>query len=293
MATQSNNDKTPSGNLWDKLLPTVQTDHGGINGADVIVLIVDAILLLYTGYRSWHFLDGTFAGTGTASEYAILAIIGLIGLDIGAVAWSLVWMFGSSTKWQDACAMTMFIVDVIGMTLTSMVDSLAGASAETPFLLKTAALYGVPAIILLNVIVGVVYHMVSPSTQLGRELRRMRAAMKRKSALAGIQYEENESQLTIAQKAIGQRQDMLTQQAKLADLARQLDALEHSVHQTLTDTDRQAPLTRKAESAPVADSAANDKAIADLTARINALTAQLAPGANGKDKEHADQSPKS
>lgn len=85
----------------------VQTDHGGIDIGDLIVLLLDAVLLIYTAWRSYDFLSTT-----VPSGFEILGLIGLWGLDIGAIAWSLVWIFGSSTKYQDWTSMSFFIIDL-------------------------------------------------------------------------------------------------------------------------------------------------------------------------------------
>src|SRR5512137_1952966 len=95
------------------------TDHGGMTLGDVIVLILDAVLLIYTGWRSYDFLT-----TSVPAGYELLALVGLWGLDIGALAWSLVWIFGSSTKYQDWTSMFFFVFDLLGVILTSITDSL-------------------------------------------------------------------------------------------------------------------------------------------------------------------------
>lgn len=59
----------------------IQTDHGGVDIGDLIVLLLDAVLLIYTAWRSYDFLSTT-----VPSGFEILGLIGLWGLDIGAVA---------------------------------------------------------------------------------------------------------------------------------------------------------------------------------------------------------------
>ena len=141
--------------FWNKILPgSVKTDHGKFNSADLLIVVLDLILLGYTCYRSFRFLQNTFAGNDTTGEYTVAAIIALVGLDIAAVAWSLVWMFGSTTKWQDIVSLLMFVVSIIGMVLTSMTDTLSG-EGTVPVALQYSAYYGVPAIILLNVAAGI------------------------------------------------------------------------------------------------------------------------------------------
>src|SRR5512133_3703017 len=97
----------------------IQTDHGGIGIGDLLVLGLDAVLLIYTAFRSYDFLSTT-----VPTGFEILGLIGLWGLDIGAVAWSLVWIFGSSSRYQDWISMAFFLVDLAGVILTSVTDSL-------------------------------------------------------------------------------------------------------------------------------------------------------------------------
>jgi len=101
--------------LTGDTLGGVQTDHGGITFADVIVLLLDLVLLIYTGWRSYDFLTTT-----VPSGMEILALVGLWGLDIGAVAWSLVWIFGSTGKFQNWVSISMFLIDLVGVGLTGL-----------------------------------------------------------------------------------------------------------------------------------------------------------------------------
>jgi hypothetical protein len=111
---------TQTNSMIDTLLGRdLNTDHGGMTLGDVIVLILDAVLLIYTGWRSYDFLT-----TSVPVGFELLALVGLWGLDIGAVAWSLVWIFGSSTKYQDWTSMFFFVFDLLGVILTSLTDSL-------------------------------------------------------------------------------------------------------------------------------------------------------------------------
>jgi len=45
--------------MFAKIFPAAaeaaQEDHGGFNIGDLVVIILDLVLLIYTGYRSWHF----------------------------------------------------------------------------------------------------------------------------------------------------------------------------------------------------------------------------------------------
>src|SRR5258708_5600054 len=201
--------------MFAKIFPAAaeaaQEDHGGFNIGDLVVIILDLVLLIYTGYRSWHFLSGS-----VSIDFQILSLVCLWGLDIGMVASSLVWIFGSATRFQNWASMGLFVIDMIGMFLTSIVDTLAYGNGDAlPPIMKSVAWYGIPIIIGLNVLAGFVYHMTSPSTRKRRaeraqdeemskqqergdlELRRMTMQLKKgqdythKSATKLVSFAEN------------------------------------------------------------------------------------------------------
>ena len=62
----------------------IQTDHGSLDFGDLVVILLDLVLLIYTGWRSYDFLTNT-----VPDGFQMLAIIGLWGLDIGAIGWSM------------------------------------------------------------------------------------------------------------------------------------------------------------------------------------------------------------
>ena len=71
--------------MFAKIFPAAadvaQEDHGGFNIGDLVVIVLDLVLLIYTGYRSWHFLSGS-----VSSDFQILALVGLWG--VWTSAWS-------------------------------------------------------------------------------------------------------------------------------------------------------------------------------------------------------------
>ncbi len=221
--------------FWNKILPgSVKTDHGKFNGADLLIVVLDLILLAYTCYRSFRFLLATFAGNDTTGEYTVAAIIALVGLDVAAVAWSLVWMFGSTTKWQDVVSLLMFIVSIIGMILTSMTDTLSG-EGTVPESLKFSAYYGVPFIILLNVAAGITYHMISPQVSLGRKERRMRADITETQRLGEIAQKDTAMKLELAEAQAKQNDELIARQQRLAEQKIMLDAMRLGIDRAMSD----------------------------------------------------------
>jgi len=203
--------------MFAKIFPAAadaaQEDHGGFNIGDLVVIILDLVLLIYTGYRSWHFLSGS-----VTDEFQILAIVGLWGLDIGMVAWSLVWIFGSATRFQNWASMGLFVIDMIGMFLTSIVDTLAYGNGEAlPPVMKSVAWFGIPIIIGLNVLAGFVYHMTSPDTRKRRAMRAQDEEMSKQQEKGDLEIRRMTMQLQQAQDYTNKRATMLVSFADIAD----------------------------------------------------------------------------
>src|SRR5512139_2369047 len=203
--------------MFTKIFPAAaeaaNDDHGGFNLGDLIVILLDLVLLIYTGYRSWHFLSGS-----VASDFQILAIIGLWGLDIGMVAWSLVWIFGSATRFQNWASMGLFVVDMIGVFMTSIVDTLAYGNGEAlPPVMKSLAWYGIPIIIGLNVLAGFIYHMTSPSTRKRRAERVQDEELTRQQEKGDLEIRRMNMQLKQAQDYTTKRATMLVSFAEIAE----------------------------------------------------------------------------
>ena len=176
------------------------------------------LLLVVTGYRSWHFLT-----TSLPHEYQIIAYAGLFGLDIGALIWAYAWMRAATNTKQDEIALVMFVVDVLGMLATSLADTLLyqqGVQVEMPEAFKIAALWGVPIIIASNAVAAVLYHMASESTALHRRMRRDQAELN--ALRAEIERE---------QAYLDQRELMLAQKEKLAAQRLRMVATERGLAQ--------------------------------------------------------------
>lgn len=220
---------TQTNTMIDTLLGRdINTDHGGMTLGDVIVLILDAVLLIYTGWRSYDFLT-----TSVPAGYELLALVGLWGLDIGAVAWSLVWIFGSSTKYQDWTSMFFFVFDLMGVILTSLTDSLMygqhdGALAK---MMGNIAVVIVPLIVVANAVAGFIYHLTSPQTKERRALRRAENEHREKMA----EVAKLERDLQYAESYILARQEMLDKSVALAQVKMLQDQTEREMRLALRD----------------------------------------------------------
>ncbi len=206
----------------------IQTDHGGIDIGDIIVLLLDAVLLIYTAWRSYDFLSTT-----VPSGFEILGLVGLWGLDIGAIAWSLVWIFGSSTKYQDWTSMAFFLLDLAGVILTSLTDSLMYGAKDGAMtnVLSGVSTVAIPLIVVANVVAGFIYHMTSPRTKAMREERAAEAEHRRKMG----EIAAMERDLLYAEAYLLAKQDTLDKAVLLAEIKKSQDAVEKSTRDSLRD----------------------------------------------------------
>ena len=206
----------------------IKTDHGGMSAGDLIVLLLDAVLLIYTGWRSYDFLT-----TSVPAGFELLALVGLWGLDIGALAWSAVWIFGSSTKYQDAVAMIFFIVDLIGVILTSLTDALmyggAVSSAILSATLSGIAVVAVPMVVVSNAIAGFIYHMTSPQTA----ERRARRKADHEHRVQMAESDELSRQVLRLEAETLARSDILEKAKLLAAIRLEQEGLEQSLNDVL------------------------------------------------------------
>jgi hypothetical protein len=206
----------------------LQTDHGNLTFGDLVVLLLDLVLLVYTGWRSYDFLTTT-----VPSGWEALALVGLWGLDIGAVAWSLVWIFGSTGKFQNWTSMAFFVIDLVGVMLTSLTDSLMYSQGEAVMkaTLSGITTIAIPLVMFGNIVAGFVYHMTSPETRARRKARQAEYEHREKM----LRVVEMDHELTYAEAYLLARQDMLDKAQLLAEIKTQQDILERKARLTLHD----------------------------------------------------------
>lgn len=224
--TTTQNSSTTGAGLTQSLLPDWNTDHGGFNFGDLLILLFDGILLIYTGWRSFDLLSGT-----VPSGWEVMAFIGLLALDIGAVIWSYIWIFNSTTKWQDRIAMIFFVIDMSGVALTSITDSLLYGDGDGVMLamLEPMTMVIIPIIIIANVVAGIVYHFTSAETRVRRSKRQLEAKARDESQ----RQQDEELQLHYAQQSLLRRQAELPRKIALANLKIAQDQLEKDAMQAL------------------------------------------------------------
>jgi len=260
--------ETQTNSMIDALLGhDIQTDHGGLTLGDVVVLLLDIVLLIYTGWRSYDFLT-----TSVPQGYEILALVGLWGLDIGAVAWSLVWIFGSASKYQDWVSMFFFVFDLVGVVLTSLTDSLLyGQADELSAMLKDIAVVVVPLIVVANVVAGFIYHLASPQTRERRAKRKAEHDYRAKM----MQIAAMERDLAYAESYLLARQEILDKSAAMAKIKMMQDQIERQTRLALRDLTGIHGLT----TAP--DIRAGEERLAELRKRLETIQAQQLVTASG------------
>jgi hypothetical protein len=206
----------------------IQTDHGGLTFTDLAVLLLDAVLFIYTAWRSYHFLSGS-----VPDDMQIMALVGLWGLDIGMIIWSLVWIFGSTEKYQDWIAMSFFLIDMTGVVLTSLTDSLSFSNPNNAMteMLQGIAAPAIPLIVVANVVAGFIYHMTSPSTRARRDARRAAAEYRRKME----EIEKEQRDLAYAEGLLMAKQETLDKATILAEIRVTQAALEQATRAKLHD----------------------------------------------------------
>lgn len=218
-----------TGNLFKRVF-NAQTDHGGMKLGDVIVLILDTVLLIYSAYWSWHFMQAPLPDADK-----MVALVGLWGLDVGAVFWSLTWIFGSTTTAQDAVSLSMFVIDLIGMTITSLVGSLGLTSAVGS---ADVSRWAVGIIIMLNIVMGFIYHMTSPQTAAGRKRRKTIEEIAKDERKAALDIERERLQLESTERMLAQRQSLIERQREATRQTLELDGIRAGLDAALKNSQK-------------------------------------------------------
>src|SRR5690606_34481279 len=177
---------------------------------DILLLVIGGLLLAYTAFRSVSILRGTLP-----ADAQILAYIGLAGLDGGLLAWTLYLRHSARGDVQRAVAMFMVVVELAGVALTSIGDSLMHtAGAQMPEYILTAVTWGVPAIIALNIVSITVVHLSDPGAQIENAKRQLADEVQRQVA---EQLRENVAHLAgaVAPQAAAHQANELLQAFKV------------------------------------------------------------------------------
>lgn len=130
--------------------------------AHLILWALILCLLAFTAVRTLHFLGATFP-----ADQQYMPYLGLAAFDGGVLLW---FMFAkyAAKGWQRAIAYLMVFACLAGVIICTWSDMFMVASVnglvKLPANIANNALVGVIVIILLNVVMGVITHMVSPES---------------------------------------------------------------------------------------------------------------------------------
>lgn len=141
-------------------------------GNNWIIIILGAVLLLYTGFRAWELLSMTLP-----PDLGAIAIFALVALDGGVVAWAFYYVHYAQSRAQEVVAIIMVVICLLGVGLTVMGDTLFQASKRDFTGAKTDiafwAIVVQAVIIFANVVTATIVHMASPDAQQLRRKRRI------------------------------------------------------------------------------------------------------------------------
>lgn len=164
-------------------------------------------LLVYTGYRSYDILTATAPSTNM-----IVVVPGLLGLDVGVLVWSYLYERKAEGN-QATLAALMTVVDIIGVGLSLLADSLMHSDQKAQYMdfIGAVSIWAVGVIIFLNFVGGVIYPMMSPTAERNRKEKEMNAAfeLRRKDA----EYELQLAQIDLANARTRSDARRLTMQA--------------------------------------------------------------------------------
>ena len=216
-------------NLFQRMFPNLQTDHGGFTFGDFLVIVMTIGSTIFTSWKSYDILRHTMA-TGD-SAYAVVAIGGLFFLDIGMVFWSLIWMFGSSTRFQDWLSLTMWGVDTLGVFLTVLADTFlyVGEAGEIVELVRQLVWWGIAPLAIGNLVAATVYHYTHPAVIRRRKERRMAAELELLRIEGEAEARRAELEVGLARDLVLRRREALEAYESLVDLHKRLEAIEQSL----------------------------------------------------------------
>ncbi len=206
--------------LADNLMP--QDDYGIASpevkwGADdIIILVIGALLSLYTMWRSADFLSHTIPDGLQFREVVI--VLGIVGMDVAMWAWAFTWLHWARTKAQKNLALGMFILTAFIVSIAAITDAamyfFGGALHES---VRVMAFFIVIGGAILVAIAAFGYHNISPKVQVERALRIAKSDIEKKRAAHFADFEtkrlEHQAEmekrhLTVTQQLETERQDL-------------------------------------------------------------------------------------
>ena len=132
------------------------------------------VLLAYTGWRTWHFIQTTLPENETGM---FLGLVFLFATEVGLLIWHET-SLRATTGRQETIAKFMLWVDFAASTAAGLADIFLFQSFvegyELPRMLSLAILWGLPLVMAMNVGAAILYFNADSDEELGRAKRRLK-----------------------------------------------------------------------------------------------------------------------
>jgi hypothetical protein len=179
-------------------------------GAKIVLWGLVLGMLIFTAIRTLHFLMATFP---PGQEY--VAFLALAAFDVGVLGWTYFATNSAEGVAQRTLSYGMIFVCAAGVILTTVGDMIDVSAqnhlTQAPDWWLTAALWGVIVVIVLNVLAGILVHLLDPGHQRHLAQETARDEIHR-AALAGIRKRAGEIAPQIAERVTLAWQDQVIQE---------------------------------------------------------------------------------
>ena len=146
-----------------------------------VLRVYSVSLLVYTGYRTWRFLQTTLP----ASESGMfVSLVFLLAAEIGLIVWHEL-SLRSTTGQQNSIANVMTWVDFAASTAAGIADMLISQSLlsgyEIPEMLGLVIVYGLPLVMAANVGAAILFFNGDSDEQLQKSRRMLKHSIHREA----------------------------------------------------------------------------------------------------------------
>lgn len=139
-----------------------------------VLRVYAGLLLIYTGFRTWRFLQTTLPSNETGM---FVSLVFLLAAEIGLVIWHEL-SLRSTTGAQNSIAQVMTWVDFGASTIAGIADMLVSQSLvagyQVPPLLALGILYGLPLVMAANVAAAILFFNADSDEQLNKTKRMLK-----------------------------------------------------------------------------------------------------------------------
>jgi hypothetical protein len=153
-----------------------EAPHQTSGGAIVkwVLRIYAVSLLVYTGFRTWRFLQTTLPASESGQ---FVSLVFLLAAEIGLILWHEL-SLRSTTGRQNSIANVMTWTDFAASTAAGIADMLIGQSLiegyQIPPMLGMAIIYGLPLVMAANVAAAILFFNADSDEQLDKSRRMLK-----------------------------------------------------------------------------------------------------------------------